>query len=463
MIAYFTKNIKSYIAHAPSAATRSKYPPSCSAKSSRFFRPGRILGAALLAASALPALAQQTVNIAGPLSINYSICGNATNINTGNCAATNDSGGNTVTVDGVTPSAGASIGFAGGLSMDAAVAPASSASHNQITVTASTADSIFGGVDLQEQDDLNAEAMSNVVTMVSGTFINVTGGNASAAGGNAVGVSASLNTVTVQSGTVSGNVYGGDVSTEDGNTNLFASDNNVFINGGSVYNVVGGSVDCLVGGCNNVIAAGNLVQLTGGAITGNLIAGALAPYDNNLATSNTVDIGAGVSIAPGVALHGGMADSSTGNILNLRQSGLTVVGLDYFQQLNFFVPANFAAGGAMLTASSAANLDYADATVSFQIAAGSKLAVGDKIVLISSPALTLPAAAIAVTNNQGYTFDVTRSATELSVTLKGLPPAPVPVINGGVTSVPTLGAAGLGLLALLLSAGAALRMRRSKH
>ena len=407
------------------------------------------LGAALWLAAAPLARAAQTVNITGTTQVTHAVCGNASNTTTGDCATLIASDGNTVTVSN---SAGVTGRIYGNDNVSATAA--TTVAGNQVSVSNGTVTYVYGGVAESAASGLNAKATNNTVTLSGATTsADGIGGGMAYADDNAT-ASATSNTVTVTGGAVDG-IEGADVEAGvDGSAN--ATGNIVQVSGGAVTDGIDGAyVYCDVS-CSSIVASGNQVLLTGGSVEGGIFGGFVDVIDAGQATDNVVDVGAGVSLDPDVDLAGGQAATSTGNVLNLRQAAVEVDGVDYFQKLNFFVPASFTAGKTMLTATTA-NLNYADAAVTFTVASGSPLKAGDTIVLISG-ALTLPATPIAVTNGQGYTFDVTRSATALSVKLTGVPPAQFNA-GAGATAVPTLGATALALLAALLGLGAALFAR----
>ena len=73
-------------------------------------------------------------------------------------------------------------------------------------------------------------------------------------------------------------------------------------------------------------------------MSGNLIAAGV--NEEGPATDNTVNITGGL-LGSMMSLYGGYSTTeSTGNTLNLSTKGNTVKNLGYFQNLNFYVPAD---------------------------------------------------------------------------------------------------------------------------
>ena len=165
------------------------------------------------------------------------------------------------------------------------------------------------------------------------------------------------NQVTLGSGVTAGNVYGAYSPLRS-----YAQRNTVTVEGGTIQkNLVGGQT---TGG----IASGNILNIKGGTIgttiaadeeenplmSGNLIAAGV--NEEGPATDNTVNITGGL-LGSMMSLYGGYSTTeSTGNTLNLSTKGNTVKNLGYFQNLNFYVPADAKAGDTMLEVTDTADV-----------------------------------------------------------------------------------------------------------
>jgi hypothetical protein len=293
------------------------------------------------------------------------------------------------------------------------VSPSGSATANNNTVIISngTVGDVYGGYTLSARDSVmdpsdngSATANNNTVIISNGTVRYVYGGDAStlynifsASSGSAT---ASYNTVTVSGGMVIGAVYGGATTSNSGSAT--ASYNTVTVSGGTVTGAVyGGYAETLSG---SATATGNSVTVSGSP---------------DLTTAWFCGGGIGT----------GDGDAFTGNTLNLKTAGLTVGGLSNFEKLNFYLPPTLAAGGTMLTVTTAQLSENADGTGRQAVVnvgidgASSPLAVGHQVVLIDASQGTLTGTPKNTTANgegmQGvtlkYEFDITTEANQLLV------------------------------------------------
>lgn len=259
-----------------------------------------------------------------------------------------------------------------------AVAPVSSYSDNNVTLSGTGAKNVFGGVD---NGTNNVER--NRVVVTQGGIITGSAFGGYSSGGDAIG-----NVVTIDGGTV---------QTIEGGRSIGANaiGNRVIVNPGST---VGESI---LGGFSGLDATGNSVTINGGTLMGNVYGGASGTLirGNDKAINNTVSI-FGTPVLNGT-LYGGYgsgldsSDVRTGNTLNLHSAGLTAKGIRNFENYNFYLPSSLTSGQTMLTVTDGNGFGYpadlgTDARVNVGIAGGSTaLAVGDRIVLIDSSAYGL--------------------------------------------------------------------------
>ena len=216
-----------------------------------------------------------------------------------------------------------------------------------------------------------ANVKDNTATMTGGTAARLVGGAAIVGDEGTI----SGNHVSLSGGTVTYYVIGGEGAEADGVSTV--SDNSVAISGGTVaQNVAAGTT---VSGD----AIGNTLTISGGTIgttageTNYIVGGASV---EGAANDNTVTITGG-TLGSMMSLYGGFSDNeSTGNTLNLYTKANTVKNLDYFQNLNFYVPEATTAGETMLTVTDTA--DVSNATVLGGVQRTTKLQPGDVINLI---------------------------------------------------------------------------------
>ncbi|RHK01135.1 MULTISPECIES: beta strand repeat-containing protein [Acidaminococcus] len=183
------------------------------------------------------------------------------------------------------------------------------------------------------------------------------------------------NHVSLSGGTVTYYVIGGEGAEAEGASTV--SDNSVSISGGTVaQNVAAGTT---VSGD----ATGNTLTISGGTIgttegdTNYIVGGASV---QGAANDNTVTITGG-TLGTMMSLYGGYSElESTGNTLNFYTKDQTVKNLDYFQTLNFYVPAGTVPGETMLEVTDTA--DVHGAAVNGGIDDSVKLSPGQVINLL---------------------------------------------------------------------------------
>ena len=153
-----------------------------------------------------------------------------------------------------------------------------------------------------------------------------------------------------------------------------ADGNQIIVSGGTVSGkTYGGSV------AGKGDATNNSVTLNAGTIQDDIYGGYA---ENGNALNNTVTIKGG-SIATTASLYGGRPGSTgttSGNSLNFYVKNVTVKNLDYFQSLNFYVPAGTVAGETMLEVTDTA--DVSGAAIQAAVEDTTRLAPGEVINLI---------------------------------------------------------------------------------
>ncbi|MBQ6657618.1 MAG: hypothetical protein IJM64_10125 [Ottowia sp.] len=261
--------------------------------------------------------------------------------------------------------------------------------------------SIYGGT------CLTGSADHNTVTIT---------GNAKTDGqvfGGSCGSSASWNSVNIEgSAEVGGNVWGG--SSE--HRGSVAEHNTVTISGGSVKgDVIGGAS----GG--NGKATHNTVTISGGSVGKNVIGGQTTDSYGK-AINNTVRI-SGTPTLSSATLYGGRWDGffcndiSTGNTLEILNSGISVAGVENFEKLAFTLPATITKGGTMLTASGSVVFP-ASATISVMVAGTQvpALNAGDEITLIEAAPLAITPTLTPATAASYFTVDKDSTGKKLIAT-----------------------------------------------
>ena len=276
--------------------------------------------------------------------------------------ASGDATGNTVIISGGTVSGYVYGGDAGD----------GNATSNRVIISGGTMGDVCGGLAVD-----SGNATSNTVIMTGGTVA------ASVVGGNSFGGVVTGNTVIISGGTV-GDVYGG--HTGDGN----ATSNTVIISGGTVGYVYGGD----------------------------------APLGNGIATGNRVIL-SGAPTLTGI-IYGGdaAADAVSGNLLEVRSSGLQAKNIANFAEYAFQLPADIRPGAVLLTLTQATDLTNGGRSPSPDIqridvaGAASPLRVGDKVTLFRNDnGLTPGTLPTSVSGTQGVTLAYTYALSTTSTTL----------------------------------------------
>ena len=233
------------------------------------------------------------------------------------------------------------------------------------------------------------DATDNTLTISGGTI--GTGNKAYVAGGYAGKGNANNNTLTVFGGTIgTGNqayVAGGlaDKSGNANNNTLNLSGVTIGTNSAEGY-VAGGYA-------NKGDATGNTVTISGGTFGSsenaetkettditkfvNYIAGGYAGTGD--ASDNTVNL-QGDALKTTYSLYGGLGTTSTDNTLNVSNLNNSVSNLDYFQNLNFFVPKGSRAGDTLLTVTDTATIT--NAAVTAKLLARTPLNPGEFVTLL---------------------------------------------------------------------------------
>ena len=302
--------------------------------------------------------------------------------------ASGDATGNTVIISGGTVSGYVYGGDAGD----------GNATSNRVIISGGTMGDVCGGLAVD-----SGNATSNTVIMTGGTVA------ASVVGGNSFGGVVTGNTVIISGGTV-GDVYGG--HTGDGN----ATSNTVIISGGTVGYVYGGGT-----GSGN--ATSNRVIISGGTVAGDVYGGD-APLGNGIATGNRVIL-SGAPTLTGI-IYGGdaAADAVSGNLLEVRSSGLQAKNIANFAEYAFQLPADIRPGAVLLTLTQATDLTNGGRSPSPDIqridvaGAASPLRVGDKVTLFRNDnGLTPGTLPTSVSGTQGVTLAYTYALSTTSTTL----------------------------------------------
>ena len=306
--------------------------------------------------------------------------------------------------------------------------------NNKVIING-TARDVYGGL-----STWTGEANKNKVTISGGTVNGVVYGGKSALDGVVE------NTVEISDGTIKNSVWGGYTDSGEADKNTIeisggtigtyetskvyggrgswsASENKVTISGGTLTGqVCGGYADAY----NDVKATDNTVTISGGTINGDVIGGQLEQVVG-VAQNNTVNILTQIAVQ---GLYGGIADTSSGNTLNLAAKGVTATDVGYFQNLNFYLPTDMTKSDIMLTINGTANVDGATVGV---LAQGTltKLKNGDTITLLKANTLsgTITPGTIAtakiptgITTVDTYTFNIVQddNAKAITATVDGI-------------------------------------------
>ncbi|MDR1133369.1 MAG: autotransporter domain-containing protein [Synergistaceae bacterium] len=296
---------------------------------------------------------------------------------------------------GQTVDVNTTISDAYGNSSDGGASANEPADGNTLNVGSGGVVGVANGAYLSSTDDVTASG--NAVNILSGGYaIYVFGAQIDSSGAGKT-AAAQNNTVTVDGQTHAyAAAYGGYAMQYGSGGTAIASGNSVVINSGTFSTVHGGyaSANYPTGTAS---ATGNTVTINGGAVDGDVVGGYVSG-ETIAATGNTVNINGGAfsaaSIIKGGDYYSGAGDVFTGNTLNLR-TPIKVGNVQNFEFYNFYLPAAFAAGDAMLTVSGVINGDGAylsdggsgRSTVNVGIAgSAAPLKKGDRVTLIDASA-----------------------------------------------------------------------------
>ena len=264
----------------------------------------------------------------------------------------------TVTENTVTVSGGATKDIYGaymtGYGADTGIG---TAEKNTVTI-AGTAD--VGGKVYGAGAAGDAALTSNTVTVTGGSAHDIYGAFTTGRG------ALTSNAATISNGRIRDDVIGGK-STYTGEDAGAVTKNTVMVTGGEIGgDIYGGVTYADISGSPSATtptSGGNTVTITGGALTGGTspdpnhrakIYGGYAHGTNKtVETNNTVNLGAddgtyNANLRRAV-IYGGK-DSHTGNTLNVKAKNITVAGVHNFENYNFFLTDQIAAGSTtMLT------------------------------------------------------------------------------------------------------------------
>ncbi len=337
-----------------------------------------------------------------------------------------------------------------------------SAEGYSVTVKGATGWNRFNGVQLNDVGTIK----DNILTIEGGNFSDgVVGGDAENGSGKSL---VTINKVIVNGGTMK-NVYGGrhnnygsaDVidntvyinggqvtnvygGSTDGSEEASANDNKVYINGGQVENVYGGSAQngaannntvtisggtisehteyyaYIHGGSGSTSASNNTVTIKGDAsISENtyIYGGVADPRRvNSTAADNTVNILKAISVQ---GLYGGLSsEKPTGNTLNIAAKGVTTGSVDYFQNMNFYLPSDIANNDTMLTVNGSSATDVQGVTFGVAALSGVKLVKGDTVNLITNPSGLTTDDALKTTDSATLAKETFLSANSLTTDKK---------------------------------------------
>jgi len=217
----------------------------------------------------------------------------------------------------------------------------------------------------------------NTLNIVTGAVVQYADG----AFTDDLSTNATYNRLNISGGTVTEEATGG--YAEHGS----ATDNTVTISGGNFG--PGSSVYGGRGDADDAKANENTVIISGGTFNNTDVYGGRATtVGTNVASNNRVIIESAFNGTINNLYGGYTSGTSSGNELHLKASGLSITGdLNYFQNLNFYLPTSLAAGQTMITVGGIANIT--DTKVNVGVAGrASPLEVGDDVILIKAGTLT---------------------------------------------------------------------------
>ena len=229
-------------------------------------------------------------------------------------------------------------------------------------------------------------------------------------GGETRSGDATSNTVIISGGTM-GYVCGG-LTVDSGN----ATSNRVIISGGTVSGYVYG------GDAGNGIATSNTVIISGGTVAGDVYGGDAS--GGSIATGNRVIL-SGAPTLTGIIFGGdAFVDAVSGNLLEVRSSGLQAKNIKNFAEYAFVLPATIRPGAVLLTLTQATDLTNGGQSPSPDIqridvdGAASPLRVGDKVTLFRNDnGLTPGTLPTSVSGTQGVTLAYTYALSNTNNTL----------------------------------------------
>ena len=383
-----------------------------------------------------------------------------------------------------------------GTAVDAATTKSNSLTSNSVTLTSGAVGGIaVGAINLEDTDAVTGNTVSIDGGTVAGSvlfspFATYGVGVAGGYGGGTAAVSG--NTVTISGGTVNpGLVVGGMGGSS-------ATGNTVTVSNGDIgIGIVGGFA---IDGSASAAATGNTINITGGTVASGIVGGRVyaplylcslpagASYNasnNTVTISGTPDLTAATLIGGAVVLvssvpmpclvpPGGYPFTLSNNTLNLHSAGISVQGVNSFDNLNFYLPATLSTSTPVLTVTDSSMTIPANMKVDSSTSA--TLTDGEIYTLINVPApnglddpstgfpftasATLATGTItdATGATHGYTVDVDASGNNLVLKI-GAPPSVPP---SSTAAVPATGPASLALLALLLAGTGWLARRGAK-
>ena len=207
--------------------------------------------------------------------------------------------------------------------------------------------------------------------------------------------------------------------------------------------MTGGSLTYIWGGYSGAGSAnGNKVIISGGTVTGEVYGGCTNSTSDSGATNNTILLAGAPDLSASIIFGGygdgnGNGDVVSGNLLELRSSGLTATNIYNFAEYAFVLPADIRPGAVLLTLTGltdiygrVTDLTNSNNSPSPDIrridvnGAASPLRVGDKVTLFRNDkgliARTLPT---SVSGTQGvtlaYTYALSNTNNTLDATVSG--------------------------------------------
>lgn len=214
--------------------------------------------------------------------------------------------------------------------------------NNKVYVSGGTIASVRGGFGLGY-----VAITGNEVYVTNSSIISEYGGVYGAYGDSYSAITD--NVVHISDSTVAGEVMGGHT-----NYSVAVTGNKVYISGNTVIekNVYGGD-------CRGKIEK-NEVHISGGTIEKNIYGGYA---HGNAATGNSVTISGRPTFAADSVIYGGYSASGgevSGNILNIKSTGITVSNIKNFDVYNFYLPDTVQADDVLLTVTGGSSNEQTD-------------------------------------------------------------------------------------------------------